>query len=432
VVKSLSKTNEAWETLFKRHEILKSIKQNGFCEIKAKDIKVEREPRLMAKFDHYRNLPKIFKDYGLSILPISRSSYVIGEFNVYERVTYDKKLKPIRVELPSDITTIDPANLYSESSALHCAYVTGMIDKVLGEPSFQTISGRMSSKEFDFTIRTGNEKEHFLSIKNAQVEIDGGYEGREQFMIVEAKNETVEDFLVRQLYYPYRLWEGKISKENKPVFFTYSNDIFSFFIYEFTEPKRYNSIRLIEQRDFIIAHDIIEWKDLKKIYQEVQIETEPLIPFPQADNFTRIVDLLGLLVENDLSKQYLTTNYDFDERQTNYYTTAGIYLGLIKRYTDEQRIVKFSLTRKAKDIMSQKTREKYLLLAESIIAHEPFKMVLAEYLQSGSVPEKTKVIELMKSCNLYNINSESTYFRRASTVISWVNWILELPNTYNS
>ena len=37
-------------------------------------------------------------------------------------------------------------------------------------------------------------------------------------MIVEAKNATVDDFLVRQLYYPYRLWQAKTYKEVKPVF----------------------------------------------------------------------------------------------------------------------------------------------------------------------------------------------------------------------
>jgi hypothetical protein len=221
-------TDKAWETLFERHKILENVQRNGFYEISAKDIKKEREPRLMAKFDHYSNLPKIFKDNGLSILPISRSSYVIGEFDVYEKVTYNQKIRPIQMSFPSDITTIDPTNLYSESSALHCAVVTGMIEDVLGEEAFQTISGRMSSKHFDFNIRTRKGIDHKISISNSQVEIDGGYESANQFMIVEAKNETVDDFLVRQLYYPYRLWQEKTYKEIKPVFFTYSNDILVF------------------------------------------------------------------------------------------------------------------------------------------------------------------------------------------------------------
>ncbi|RTR27815.1 translation elongation factor [Robertmurraya yapensis] len=426
----MSKTDDAWEILFERHKILENVRQNGFFEIQAKEIKKVREPRLMAKFDHFSHLPKLFKEHGLSILPISRSSYVIGEFDVYEKVHYNHKLKPIRVDFPADLTTIDPTNLYSESSALHCAHVTGMMEMVMGEESYQTISGRMSSREFDFHIQTKKGNDRHITIKNSQIEIDGGYESQNQFMIVEAKNETVDDFLVRQLYYPYRLWKEKTHKEVKPVFFTYSNDIFSFFVYEFTDPKRYNSLRLIEQKDFIIAHEKLELEDIVAIFQTVQPVQEPEIPFPQADSFTRLVDLLGLLVENDLSKEDITQNYDFDVRQTSYYTSAGMYLGLIEKYIDENKQVMFTLTKSGKEIMRLRTKDKFLRLTKSILDHEPFKQVLAEYFQNGTLPEKPRIVEIMKRCNLYNVNSESTYFRRASTVTGWINWILELPEIY--
>ncbi|MDX8045375.1 translation elongation factor [Gracilibacillus sp. S3-1-1] len=427
---SQGKTEKAWEILFERYKILENVQRHGFFEIKAKEIKEEREPRLMAKFDHFSNLPKIFKDNGLSILPLSRSNYIIGEFDAYEKVDYNEKVKPIQIDFPSNLTTIDPTNLYSESSALHCAHVTGMIDMVMGQQSFQTISGRMSSKEFDFTIRTRKGTDRLINIKNSQIEIDGGYESQNQFMLVEAKNETVDDFLVRQLYYPYRLWQNKTSKQVRPVFFTYSNDIFSFFIYEFTDPKRYNSLKLIEQKDFILTHERLELEDIVKVLQTVEMVPEPEIPFPQADSFTRVVDLLGLLVETDMSKDHITRNYDFDVRQTNYYTSAGMYLGLIEKYKGENGQVMFALTRTGRDIMRRGTKDKFLGLTKSILAHEPFKQVLVEYLQNDIPPEKERVVEIMKRCNLYNVNSESTYFRRASTVIGWTNWILDLPETY--
>lgn len=427
---SQTQTDKAWEILFERHHILQQVQHRGFFEIQAKEIKKVREPRLMAKFDHYSHLPKLFKENGLSILPISRSSYVIGEFDVYEKVSYNKRLKPIRVDFPTDITTIDPTNLYSESSALHCAHITGMMEKVLGEPCFQTISGRMSSKEFDFHIQTRKGTDRLINIKNSQIEIDGGYESRHQFMIVEAKNETVDDFLVRQLYYPYRLWQAKTSKVVRPVFFTYSNDIFSFFVYEFTDPGRYNSLKLVEQKDFIIAHEELNFEDIIGEFRAIQMVQEPEVPFPQADSFPRIVDLLGLLVENDLSKDDITRNYDFDVRQTGYYTSAGMYLGLIEKYTDDNKQVMFRLTKLGRDIMRLRTKDKYLELVKCILSHKPFWMVFAEYLEKGSVPEKGRVIEIMKKCNLYNVSSESTFIRRSSTVIGWINWIIDLPETY--
>lgn len=64
--------NTAWETLFTRHNILDEIAKTGMFRITADQNKAEREPRLMTKFDHKVNLPSIFKDNDLAILPVTR------------------------------------------------------------------------------------------------------------------------------------------------------------------------------------------------------------------------------------------------------------------------------------------------------------------------------------------------------------------------
>ena len=67
---------------------------------------------------------------------------------------------------------------------------------------------------------------------------------------------------------------------------TYSNDIFSFFVYEFKEIDHYNSLELIEQRHYSIELEKITFADLYEFYRKIKIVPEPNIPFPQADNFT--------------------------------------------------------------------------------------------------------------------------------------------------
>jgi hypothetical protein len=427
----MSLNDKAWETLFDRYDILDEISANGFYEIDAKTIKTVREPRLMAKFDHKINLPKIFRKNSLSILPISRSRYVLGKFDAYQKVKYNNDLQPIEMSLPTNIATIDPYNLYSESSALHCAYVTGMISDVMGEECMPTVSGRMSSQAFDFNIRTNIGKDHRIAIKNAQVEIDGGYEGDTAFALIEAKKETVEDFLIRQMYYPYRLWQEKIHKQVKPIFFTHSADMFSFFVFDFEDPTRYNSLQLVEQRNYVIAHEAIEIDDIYNILYNVKIVKEPELPFPQANSFIRIIDLLGLLVENDLDKDFITSNYNFDARQTQYYTTAAMYLGLVEKYVGEGKPfpnIKFTLTSKGQKIMKMPYKQKYLALVKCILEHGAFNQVLKEYFENGYPPEQERVIEIMKRSNLYNVKEESTFFRRSSTVIRWIDWILDLQN----
>ncbi|MGE5557491.1 MAG: type II restriction enzyme [Bacillota bacterium] len=89
------KNDIAWEKLFNKHRILEHINNFGFYEINAREINIVREARLMAKFDHYINLPAIFKKNQISILPVTRSKYILGNFEAYKNVVYDETLPQI-------------------------------------------------------------------------------------------------------------------------------------------------------------------------------------------------------------------------------------------------------------------------------------------------------------------------------------------------
>jgi hypothetical protein len=148
-----SKNDLAWEILFKEEKIVEKVKQNGCCYISSSKINEQREARLMTKFDHAIKLPKIFRDNGLTIQPVSRGGYVIGAFESYFQ--FPKNLAPevLYRELPPHIKTIDPSVIYSESSAILCAFLSEMIDDVLGEKTDFTIFGRMSTGKFKYQIQ---------------------------------------------------------------------------------------------------------------------------------------------------------------------------------------------------------------------------------------------------------------------------------------
>jgi hypothetical protein len=189
-----SLNDRAWEYLFEQHKILDVVEHQGYFEIDASSIREVREPRLMTKFDHAVNLPKIFRKNKLAILPMTRSRYVIGRFRCYQDVDYTHNQDFEQVNFPSDVLqSIDYQNLYSESSALHCAYVCEMIQDILGEPAYFTVSGRMSSREINFDIETFDGMNMPLHVKNAQIEIDAGFESENYFMVVEAKQQYYAD-----------------------------------------------------------------------------------------------------------------------------------------------------------------------------------------------------------------------------------------------
>ncbi|MCX0360978.1 transcriptional regulator [Clostridium perfringens] len=421
---SKGKNDIAWEILFNKYNIISEINEKGKFEITAKQINEVREARLMTKFDHKVNLPKIFADNKLSILPITRGSYIISKFEAYSKFE-DANSEIVRVQFPDYIESIDYENISSEAMAINCAYVSGIIhDFIEDEGLVPTVNGRMSSDLFSFNIKSNN-CDMNVEVKNSQIEIDGGYEGLKTLSLIEAKNSISDDFIIRQLYYPYRLWSNKIDKKVKPIFMVYSNGIYNLYEYEFKDKENYNSLVLVKQKNYTIENIDIEIKDIIDVLENTEILDEPKIPFPQANNFNRVINLCELLYKNEMTKEEITVNYDFDPRQTNYYTDAGRYLGLINKKREKEG-VKFFLTAEGKKLFSLKYRERQLKYVELIFKHKAFRKCFDECLVYGEIPNKREVVQIMEESELYKIESLNTYERRASTVTGWVNWIIEL------
>jgi len=283
----------------------------------------------------------------------------------------------------------------------------------------------MSSSSFDFDINTTNGL-FKINVGNSQIEIDGGYEGDNSLTLIEAKNYISDDFLVRQLYYPFKLWNGKINKKVRPVFLTYTNGVFHLREYEFANTNHYNSLVLVKHKKYVIQEGTFNLEILAEIIDKVKTVKEPEIPFPQADSFERIVNLCELLNQKEfLSKEEITQNYDFDSRQTDYYSNAGKYLGLINTGRDPITLqTGCFLTSKGKQVFNLNLVDRQKEFVKLIISHSAFKNTLKLSLENGELPDKEIIVEIMKRSKLYDVNSDTTYFRRASTVRGWINWIL--------
>ncbi|MDY6399450.1 MAG: hypothetical protein SPL10_07520 [Synergistales bacterium] len=241
----------AWEKLFDKYNILQKIENDGVFNISAEQIKEFREPRLMAKFDHNIDLPEIFLKNKLAILPTTRGEYIISHFDAYHKFEDDSS-PIIRVPLPSYIQSLDSNNITSEAIALHCAVASGIIaDFTEDSDIFATVSGRMGSGIFSFNINDVKlQSYHQVNVANSQIEIDAGYEGVSCLALFEAKLNISDDFLIRQLYYPFRTWLKRVTKPIKTIFFIYSNGIFRLFEYAFSNVNNYNSLQLVKQKNY--------------------------------------------------------------------------------------------------------------------------------------------------------------------------------------
>lgn len=416
--------DSAWESLFDKYNILDAVRNQGEFVISASQIKEFREPRLMTKFDHKVNLPSIFARNNLAILPVTRGDYVISSFSAYK--DFESPSDEVqRISIPAHIQSLMPQFLVSEAIALNCANACGILSDFLEDDELlSTVSGRMSSGEFVFNIDTASGTKS-IAVNNSQIEIDAAYEGIQYLSLFEAKRDLSDDFLVRQLYYPYRVWSNRVTKPVKPVFLIFSNGVFNLYQYQFSDPQSYNSLQLVKQKNYVIATEIC-LADIENLLRNVVEIQEPVISFPQANSMTRIINLIELLYEKPMTKQDITSEYAFDERQTNYYTDAGRYLGLIDKGHDDDRNILFQLSPQGRYIMGLEYKARQLAIVSQILSHKVFRETLKLHLQCGEMPDAQTIVQIMKGASLYNVKADSTYFRRSSTIVGWVNWILSI------
>ncbi len=421
-----TKNDEAWEALFNRYDIPGEIARKGFFEITATQINEKREARLMTKFDHRINLPALFSKNRLAILPVTRGSYVIAPFDAYK--AFEESTSSLtRIPFPNYVESLNPTHITSEAAAINCAYLSGMFTDFLGEEQLlPTVSGRMGSGSFAFKIRESLKKtDLLLQVNSSQMEIDGGYEGPESLTLIEAKNFLSEDFLVRQLYYPFRFWSGAVRKPVRCVFLVYTNGVFSLYEYVFADPEHYNSLELVKHKNYSIDAEAISQDEIRGLLPKLPLLSEPELAFPQADSLKRVINLCELLMQGEKSRDEITLNYAFDPRQTNYYTDAGRYLGLIgKRHEGREPL--YFMTEEGRRTMDLPYKLRQLSFARAILSHGPFRKTYEQCLKEGRMPSRTEIADIMRTCGLHQVEKESTYLRRASTVAGWVKWILDL------
>lgn len=366
----------------------------GYAVLEASTLKrlSGREPRLMAKHDFSAARPQVFRQRGLSMLPIRRDAYLIGKFDLYER--FPDEAGPLKsVPVPRHICSIDFEQVTSESMALTAAYLSGMLEDFIGSRLVPTVSGRMSTQRLP--IRVGGRD---VVVDRAQMEIDAGYESAEHLVLVEAKNRLSPDFNIRQLYFPFRRFSLALDKEVVPVYLVYSNGVFHFYRYAFSDPADFRSIQLVDAARYVLGSTALTPAAVRDILAHTQA-TAPGVPFPQADSFARVISLL----ENPVAKAEMPEAFGFTPRQADYYTNAARYLGLHR--------------------LDGTRDERNLTLVEALASRPVFREMVELVVDAGRPITKEEAESLMRTAGLGL--GESTLRRRAATVAAWSHWLAE-------
>jgi len=133
---------------------------------------------------------------------------------------------------------------------LDFAYAASLIRTFMEDPSLVlTIRGRKYTPNFEFKVG-----KQVIGVASVQTEVDAGYEGKNQVVLIEAKNFSATNVIIRQLFYPFRQWQEQTKKKVITLFFDKASgkDVYSIWQFEFSDPNNYNSIKLVKSGKFRI------------------------------------------------------------------------------------------------------------------------------------------------------------------------------------
>src|SRR3989338_6456743 len=213
-----------------------------------KDNKIsEKEVRILCKMDTRESIPEIMKKNGLILLPVKNKVYVIVKGEGYVDIPdIEGDAEIYNTKLDFDLDTTKIGN--SEMQHLDFAYAYSLIRTFMEDPSLVlTIRGRKYTPEFTYKVGKNT-----VETKGVQTEVDAGYEGKDKVVLIEAKNSSTKNTIIRQLYYPYRQWSEHTKKKVFLLFFEKRVDEYLVWQYEFKNKDSYDSIKLVKSKKYKI------------------------------------------------------------------------------------------------------------------------------------------------------------------------------------
>lgn len=399
----------AWQTIFDTKPILESIREYGYFDISADEIKhiSNREPRLLTKVDFRDALPDIMKQGWLSILAIENGLYRIAKSDPF--VDIPKRMEStVRLSAPSGFVTIDPFDITSESMALDIAKVSWMLDTVFWEETELTIRGRLrKGSKFDFELNNVN-----YPVDGVQIEVDWGYEWHKTVNLVEAKLGSIRTLNIRQLLYPELAWKGLVweYRNVRSYAFIYEESVFRFIPF-ITKSWVY----CLDSE----AELAFKFKDAKEYdIMGIRLSDKPNLnfnaPFPQADDFDKVLIMLKKLhvawweANKDELSLMMGENDIWNSRQIDYYLNC---LKLFK-LADNRNGVAF-LTERWFELATEANKAIAFEIAKCLFSEKVFHTALHHWI--WAVTDGMLEYQWKKM-------SWSTVKRRKGTLSSWINW----------
>lgn len=405
-------SREAWQHLAaNRLRLDESV--NRLCAADFK--KLGQEPRLMTKFDSRASRPLPLAQHDLFLLPEKNGEYLVLRAEGYCDLQWPapQNVQNQSARFPFALDSLRGAQ--SEMSHLDRLFLAGVISDVVGVRArsdvLATIRGRRFAPPFDFRV---GDLGPFRADK-IQYEVDQGYETEDEILLFEAKTTTPADFLVRQLFFPFKVFRSLSAKKIRLFFFNCNatSGVYSFFEYRFGDEHNYCSIEPVAARHVRVHFD--DQHAPLSLGDWMRTSVAPATgnwEIPQADDFVKVMEF-PLHVERGCTDAGLIAGaFDFSPRQSFYYRRASEQMGLVHG---------FQVTQAGRDFLALPPAEREGEMIRVLLLQPVVRAAID--LALGRADHRICARDIAGLIKVHSHISGDTIGRRALTVRSWLRWL---------
>tara|TARA_B100001093_G_C26855679_1_gene1027294 strand:+ start:3064 stop:3831 length:768 start_codon:yes stop_codon:yes gene_type:complete len=206
-----------------------------------------KEIRLLGSQVTREKRPKYFKENNLFLLPSSNRSWYFLQGDGYFDIPELSNI--ISVKQSPNKVTFDSLSGDSEARYINEAFAKGIISDFCKDTELKmTLMGRRYAS---LNFNAYNQK---ISCDGVQIEIDAGYESKQQIVFLEAKASVPTNETIRQLYFPFKFLKGLSKKKIRCLFLVvYQKENFVIlYEYGFKYPNIYESIYKIKEEKYLL------------------------------------------------------------------------------------------------------------------------------------------------------------------------------------
>ena len=377
--------------------------------VSAEDLRrvTHREPRLLAKFDTPEELPRCLREAGYALLPIHHGEYLLCRDDPFCVLPEDVPAVDQCSELPFPLDTA--ARGQGEPPYIDHAFNTRLLHRFTGcRDLFLTVRGRERCGRFSFAFAGET-----IEVDGVQIEIDAGYEGERDLILIEAKIGTPRHVNVRQVYYPWRHYRGLTKKTVRPVILSYDVATTRYALCELTfatteDPTTWQVLHHAAYR----LHDA-ENRRLDEVLDPAWQARGDLVP--QADDLNKLTAVLELVDAGQHTSRELADAMRFDERQARYYREAAVYLGLLEAGGRQP-------TSNGRWLLRAGPRQRRMGLAKAV-TNSWIVLELVRSRERFGRADIAEVIGTLADGQGGQRFAPVTAMRRAKTIEAWLRWL---------